>query len=86
MALSLGAGRRAKGDRINSQVGIRLCAEPGAYVEKNTPLARLYGAKNTDLDQYAKRVERAFTLQQEKIELPLIYEVLSHDIAVESGE
>ncbi|MDU4202397.1 MAG: thymidine phosphorylase [Negativicoccus succinicivorans] len=86
VALSLGAGRRAKGDRINSQVGIRLCAEPGAYVEKNTPLARLYGAKNTDLDQYAKRVERAFTLQQEKIELPLIYEVLSHDIAVESGE
>lgn len=42
--------------------------------------------KSTDLDQYAKRVERAFTLQQEKIELPLIYEVLSHDIAVESGE
>ncbi|KWZ77084.1 hypothetical protein HMPREF3224_02489, partial [Anaerococcus hydrogenalis] len=77
---------RAKGDRIDSQVGIRLCAEPGAYVEMNTPLARLYGAKNADLNQYAKRVERAFTLQQEKIELPLIYEVLSHDMSVGQGE
>jgi pyrimidine-nucleoside phosphorylase len=51
-ALSLGAGRKKKTDRIDPAAGVELLAKPGDRVEKSEPVARLHG------DREAEEAER----------------------------
>jgi len=50
-AVLLGAGRGKKGDKINPGAGVEVLVKAGDEVEKNQPVARLYGERN------AKRAE-----------------------------
>jgi len=47
-ALALGAGRKKKGDRIDPGSGIEIFVKPGDHVEKNQPVARLYGEREAE--------------------------------------
>ena len=47
-ALLLGAGREKKGDKIDPGVGIEVLAKAGDGVEKDQPVARLYGDRNAE--------------------------------------
>jgi len=46
-AVLLGAGREKKGDEIDSGAGVEVLVKAGDEVEKNQPIARLYGERNT---------------------------------------
>jgi pyrimidine-nucleoside phosphorylase len=59
-ALSLGAGRQSKGDRIDPGSGVEVLVKPGDDIEEGTPVARLYGERG---------VERAEALVLEALEL-----------------
>jgi pyrimidine-nucleoside phosphorylase len=46
-AVLLGAGREKKGDEIDPGAGVEVLVKAGDEVEKNQPIARLYGERNT---------------------------------------
>jgi pyrimidine-nucleoside phosphorylase len=46
-AVLLGAGREKKGDEIDPGAGVEVLVKAGDEVEKNQPIARLYGDRNT---------------------------------------
>ena len=50
-AVLLGAGREKKGDKVDPGVGVEVLVKAGDEVEKDQPVARLYGERN------AKRAE-----------------------------
>ena len=47
-AVLLGAGREKKGDKIDSGAGVEVLVKTGDEVEKNQPIARLYGERNAE--------------------------------------
>jgi thymidine phosphorylase len=59
-ALTLGAGRQKKGDKVDPGAGVEVLAKVGDRVEEGEPVARLYGGRN---------VGRAEALVQEALEL-----------------
>ncbi|MFL6031334.1 MAG: thymidine phosphorylase [Rubrobacteraceae bacterium] len=59
-ALALGAGRRKKGEEIDTGAGVEVLVKAGDRVEKGEPIARLYGGRN---------VERAEALVREALEV-----------------
>ncbi len=46
-AVLLGAGREKKGDEIDPGAGVEVLVKAGDEVEKNQPIAQLYGERNT---------------------------------------
>ena len=59
-ALTLGAGRKKKGDEVDPGAGVEVLVKVGDKVEKGEPVARLYGGRS---------VERAEALVQEALEV-----------------
>jgi thymidine phosphorylase len=47
-ALALGAGRRKKGEEIDTGAGVEVLVKAGDRVEKGEPIARLYGGRNVE--------------------------------------
>ncbi len=47
-AVLLGAGREKKGDKVDPGVGIEVLVKAGDEVEKDQPVARLYGERNAE--------------------------------------
>ena len=47
-ALTLGAGRTKKTDKIDPAAGVELLAKPGDRVEKGAPVARLHGERDAE--------------------------------------
>jgi thymidine phosphorylase len=47
-ALALGAGRRKKGEEIDTGAGVEVLVMAGDRVEKGEPIARLYGGRNVE--------------------------------------
>jgi thymidine phosphorylase len=47
-ALALGAGRRKKGEEIDTGAGVEVLVKAGDRVEKGEPIARLYGVRNVE--------------------------------------
>ncbi len=74
-AMSLGAGRRKKGDNVDLSVGIVLLKKPGDAVERGEPLARIYGATPSATEDAMESLATAFFIQDEPPSLtPLIYQ------------
>ncbi|MGI8860641.1 MAG: thymidine phosphorylase [Rubrobacteraceae bacterium] len=67
-ALALGAGREAKGDRIDPGAGVEILAKAGDRVEEGEPVARLYGER--DVGRAGTLVLEAFDLSGEPVEPP----------------
>ncbi|MCC7107522.1 MAG: thymidine phosphorylase [Chloroflexi bacterium] len=65
-ALALGAGRMAKGDRIDPSAGVVLEVKIGDTVSTGQPLAMLRGRSVEQLDQAARLVGSAFSLQADR--------------------
>jgi thymidine phosphorylase len=67
-ALALGAGRARKGDRVDPGSGIEVLVRAGDRIQKNQPIARLYG------ERQAERAERlvleALDISGEPVEPP----------------
>nr|MDQ3377513.1 hypothetical protein [Actinomycetota bacterium] len=47
-ALTLGAGRKKKTDKIDPAAGVELLAKPGVRVETGNPIARLHGDREPE--------------------------------------
>jgi thymidine phosphorylase len=47
-ALALGAGRRKKGEEIDTGAGVEVLVKAGDRVEEGEPVARLYGGRNVE--------------------------------------
>jgi thymidine phosphorylase len=67
-ALALGAGRKHKGDRIDPGSGIELLVKPGDPLEKDQPVARLYGER--EAEQAGRLVLQALEISDEPVEPP----------------
>jgi pyrimidine-nucleoside phosphorylase len=67
-ALVLGAGRKQKGDRIDPGSGIELLVKPGDPLEKDQPVARLYGER--EAEQARRLVLEALEISDEPVDPP----------------
>jgi thymidine phosphorylase len=67
-ALALGAGRKKKGDRIDPGSGIEILAKPGDTLEKDQPVARLYGER--EVEPARRLVLEALEISEEPVERP----------------
>lgn len=65
-ALALGAGREKKGDAVDPGAGVEMLVKAGDRVEKDRPVARLYGGREPD--RAAALVEDALELSDEPVE------------------
>src|SRR5215211_2059416 len=67
-ALALGAGREKKGDRVDPGSGIEVLVKPGDHLEKDQPVAILYGERGAE---HADRlVLEALEISDEPVEPP----------------
>ena len=67
-ALALGAGRKQKGGRIDPGSGIEVLVKPGDPLEKNQPVARLYGER--EAERAGHLVLEALQISEEPVEAP----------------
>ncbi|MBD0356902.1 MAG: thymidine phosphorylase [Rubrobacter sp.] len=67
-ALALGAGRKQKGDRIDPGSGIEVLVKPGDPLEKDQPVARLYGER--EAEPARRLVLEALKISDEPVEAP----------------
>jgi thymidine phosphorylase len=67
-ALALGAGRKQKGDRIDPGSGIEVLVKPGDSLEKDQPVARLYGER--EAEPARRLVLEALKISDEPVEAP----------------
>ena len=67
-ALALGAGRKQKGDRIDPGSGIVVLVKPGDPLEKDQPVARLYGER--EAEPARRLVLEALKISDEPVEAP----------------
>ncbi|MDQ3865040.1 MAG: thymidine phosphorylase [Actinomycetota bacterium] len=67
-ALALGAGRAQKGDRIDPGSGVELLVKPGDPLEKDQPIARLYGERGAERAE--QLVLGALEISDEPVEPP----------------
>lgn len=76
-SVSLGAGRRKKGDTVDPGAGIVLSKKIGDHVESGESLATLYTENEPALNAVESRVRDAFTISDDRVEPPvLIHEVI----------
>lgn len=47
-ALALGAGREKKDDEVDPGAGVEMLVKPGDWIERDQPVARLYGRRNIE--------------------------------------
>jgi len=67
-ALALGAGREKKGDRIDPGSGVEILVKPGDPLEKDQPIARLYGERAAERAE--QLVLEALEISDEPVEPP----------------
>jgi len=67
-ALALGAGRKKKGDRIVPDSGVEVLVKPGDPLEKDQPIARLYGER--EAEPAGRLVLEALEISDEPVEPP----------------
>ena len=67
-ALALGAGRAKKDDRIDPGAGVEILVKPGDPLEKDQPVARLYGER--EAEPAGHLVLEALEISDEPVELP----------------
>ena len=65
-ALALGAGREKKDDTVDPGAGVEMLVKTGDRVEKDQPIARLYGHRSTE--RAAKILEEALKLSGEPVD------------------
>lgn len=66
-ALNLGAGRRAKGDRIDPAVGIWLSGKVGDQIKKGQPIAQVLANDEEKLRWAVNEVKEAIRLSTERV-------------------
>ncbi len=78
IAVTLGAGRRFKGDRVDSSAGLTVHVRIGDLVTRGQPLATLeLGQREVDGEALVQRTAKAFALQEAPVARnPLIVGVL----------
>jgi pyrimidine-nucleoside phosphorylase len=67
-ALALGTGREKKGDRIDPGSGVEILVKPGDPLEKDQPVARLYGGRAAD--RAGHLVLQALEISDEPVDPP----------------
>jgi thymidine phosphorylase len=67
-ALALGAGRAKKGDKIDPGSGIEVLIRAGDHIQKNRPIARLYGER--EAERAERLVLEALEISPEPVEPP----------------
>jgi thymidine phosphorylase len=67
-ALTLGAGRKHKGDRIDPGSGVELLVKPGDPLQKDQPIARLHGER--EAERAGQLVLEALEISAEPVEPP----------------
>jgi thymidine phosphorylase len=67
-ALAIGAGRKQKGDWIDPGSGIEVLAKPGDRLEKDQPVALLYGER--EAEQARRLVLEALEISDEPVDPP----------------
>jgi thymidine phosphorylase len=67
-ALALGAGRAKKGDKIDPGSGIEVLVRAGDHIQKNQPIARLYGER--EAERAKQLVLEALDISDEPVEPP----------------
>ena len=67
-ALALGAGRAKKGDQIDPGSGIEVLVRAGDHIQKNQPIARLYGER--EAERAEQFVLEALEISAEPVEPP----------------
>ena len=67
-ALALGAGRAKKGDKIDPGSGIEVLVRAGDHIQKNQPIARLYGER--EAERAKQLVLEALEISDEPVEPP----------------
>jgi thymidine phosphorylase len=67
-ALALGAGRAKKGDKVDPGSGIEVLVRAGNHIQKNQPVARLYGER--EAERAERLVLEALEISDEPVEPP----------------
>jgi thymidine phosphorylase len=67
-ALALGAGRAKKGDNIDPGSGIEVLVRAGDHIQKDQPIARLYGER--EAERAERLVLEALEISDEPVEPP----------------
>jgi thymidine phosphorylase len=67
-ALALGAGRAKKGDKVDPGSGIEVLVRAGDHIQKNQPVARLYGER--EAERAERLVLEALQISDEPVEPP----------------
>jgi thymidine phosphorylase len=67
-ALTLGAGRKQKSDRIDPGSGIEILVKPGDPLQEGQPVARLYGER--EAERAGRLVLEALEISEEPVERP----------------
>ncbi len=76
-SVSLGAGRRQKGDAVDPRAGITLTKKLGDTVEIGETLATLYTDRETVLETVTAQIRNAFTISDNPPQKPtLIHEII----------
>ncbi len=70
VAMARGAGRARKGDAIAPEVGLRLRAKAGEYVEAGAPLAEIHARSENDAEEAERRLLAALTWSDEPVSTP----------------
>jgi pyrimidine-nucleoside phosphorylase len=70
VAMALGAGRTRKGDAIAPEVGLRLRAKIGDYVEAGAPLAEIHARSENDAEEAERRLLAALTWSDGPVSAP----------------
>ena len=77
-AVTLGAGRERKGDKIDHTVGIEILHEVGDYIETGEELFIIHANSQASFDQAREQLIKAHQWSDSKVDpLPLIYEIVS---------
>ncbi len=65
-ALALGAGREKKDDEVDPGAGVRMLVKAGDQIERDQPVARLYGSRN--IERAEELIVAALKLSEEPVE------------------
>lgn len=71
-AMELGAGRTLLDDVIRPEVGLKLHAKVGAYLEKGATLAEIHARNAEDAKKFIPRVLNCFRFSEEPVKEPIL--------------